>query len=1256
MKMGLRYLFIIIVLFLNGPGSSVLQAQQARYTAKAEIIWDDGRPSLATESLKSSTDLRIVKIEGKGHQLFYRVPIGNAGSFNYNLSGLLWKDGEEFTGDLRENVYHKVSTERKRRSAMLLIPLKYEAFARSAYIEEISIEISPVGQSRNLGNSRSFAANSVLATGDWFKFGIESSGIYKLSYSFLKNLGVDVDNISINDLVVYGQQGGMLERLAGAPRVDDLQEIPIKVVASGSQLQDGDYIVFYGEGPESWEYHVTKDRFIHDKHKYSDYKGYFITSDMGPGLRVNTVSPPAGQPAVTFQTFNDHVFLEEDLYNLNKSGSDWIGEEFSLNLQNTFSFSLPALVSSSQSIVDYRVVARSTSGSSSFQVSYEGDVVSSTAIGQVGSQYTAHVANAVVNSFSLNAGGNSIDLTIKFNQPNFAARGWLDYIAINAERQLTFSGNPLAFRNIGAMDHALVGYAVGGINSSTQIWDVSDLFDIKNVNYTLNGSTASFNTNGLDIDEFIAFTTPESEPLAFGQVNNQNLHGLSDADLIILTREALKGPAIELADFHEQADGLTTHVVTLNEIQNEFASGNGDVSAIRDFLKMFYDRSDDYPSYVCILGDGSFNNRDLGEYLMPTFESDVTFNTLTTLVTDDFFGFLDDDEGENVNANSNQLDLAIGRIPADNLSKANVAVEKIKRYYASSRYGNWQNVGTFVTDDEDLNIHIDDGDYIADEFIEENPVMNIEKIYLDAYRQQAGAGGGLYPDVNNAINNRLFKGSLFLNYIGHGGGNGLADERVVTLEDIDSWNNSNEMPLIISATCEFTRYDDFERYSAGERAFFKADGGAIALVTTVRLVFSNKNFEMNKSFMDAFELGLSDPELNLGDIIRIAKNNTPTGEGNRKFTLIGDPALKLAFPRLKVQTTNIEGANYMPGNDTLKALTLVTIDGEVTDNSGILLSDFNGLVYPTVYDKVKTLFTLGNDERSIIRPFNTQNSIIYSGKVQALGGKFSFSFVVPKDIVYAIGPGKISYFAHDDNRDAAGIDTVLIGGGGLLDSNSVDNDRPVVEVFMDDETWISGDFTDESPDLLVNLFDENGINTVGSGVGHDIVAVLDDDTENGIILNDFYESELNSYQYGKILYPLSMIPEGTHDVKVKAWDVFNNSGEGYTEFVIAETAELAIDHILNYPNPFTTSTKFMFEHNRKGDVLDVRIEVFTVSGKLVKTLQETSTSATRRVEIGWDGLDDYGDRIGKGVYIYKVSLKDSDGSKVNEFQKLVLLR
>ncbi|MEZ5006575.1 MAG: type IX secretion system sortase PorU [Chitinophagales bacterium] len=1238
------------------------RAQSNRISKKITIEWKEDLPYLNEVRNNDNEQLTILSTE-EGSKLVFQFPIGAFNGLKYNLTNLAWESNLAGNPDLYIENNGNIAIASKVKYGVIEIPLEQKDNFNTYRLSSFNLGITLFKTASVANNRSSSVDNSVLRSGDWYKFGIEKTGVYKLSYEFLKSLGLDVDNIPTNSYSVFGQNGGMLPKLAGTERVDDLQEIPISVLSSSTVLKPGDYLIFYGEGPHKWRFNDSQDKFIHEKHLYADYKTYFITPNQGSGKRVGNINSVAGTAEATYTNFNDYVFVEEDLVNLNQSGSDWLGDEFNnFNNIKSYTFELPNLIGSQPSILDARLVARASS-SSSFEIGYNGNTITTLPINGVDlDNYLGTVASASTRSRSFNTSGSQIKLDVTYNQPNGQALGWLDYLALNVTRELNLTESNMAFRVIDSKDRALVNYQIKNVNSATKIWEVNDLFNIKNVNFDVSGSTASFKAVGNRINEYVAFNDVRLEPIAIGKINNQNLHGLPKADMIIVTRQALLQPANELAAFHQEKDGLISHVVTIDQVYNEFSSGTNDITAIRDFLKMFYDRSDDYPKYVLLFGDGTFNNKELGDYFVPTFQSNETLATLYTYVADDFFVFLDDTEGDDIDGTTNRLDMAIGRIPADNLSKANIAVQKIKRYYDQSSFGNWRKVGTYIADDEDFNLHLRDAEDNSNQFIADNPSMNIVKIYLDAYNQVAGSGGGTYPDVNNAINKQIFKGTLFLNYIGHGGTNGLAEEGVITLNDIASWNNPNKLTLIISATCEFTRYDNMGIYSAGERAFFKEDGGAIALVTTVRVVFASKNKRMNESFMNAMTEAARDKTMTLGDIIKQAKNNSATqDDGNRKFTLIGDPALRLAFPDFKVQTTKINEDDYVyVGNvlqtDTLKALTKVTIEGETRDVNGQVMTDFNGFVYPTVYDKIKTISTLANDENSSVANFDIQDNIIYSGKVQAINGRFTYTFVVPKDINYTIGEGKISYYAHNEFIDGCGNDTAMVGGGGQLDSNSIDNDPPRVEVFIDDETWISGDFTDENPDLLINLFDENGINTVGSGIGHDIEAVIDNDNQNSINLNDFYESDLNSYQSGKILYPLALIPPGTHDVKVKAWDVYNNSGEGFTEFVVADNAELALEHVLNYPNPFTTSTNFIFEHNRKGDVLDVRIQVFTVSGRLVKTLQETATSETRNVQIPWDGLDDYGDKIGKGVYIYKVSLKDSSGDKVEQYQKLVLLR
>jgi hypothetical protein len=395
----------------------------------------------------------------------------------------------------------------------------------------------------------------------------------------------------------------------------------------------------------------------------------------------------------------------------------------------------------------------------------------------------------------------------------------------------------------------------------------------------------------------------------------------------------------------------------------------------------------------------------------------------------------------------------------------------------------------------------------------------------------------------------------------------------------------------------------------------------------------------------------------LGDVLRKAKNSTKTGMGNRKFTLLGDPALRLNYPKHNIITTKVNSTPVVSGDtDTFKALQKVSVSGLVHNQQNQKMTDFNGILFPTIFDKPQAIETLVNDPGSNKRTFKLQNTILFRGKVSVNNGSFQFNFIVPKDINYQFGKGKISYYAHNENIDAAGaFQNIIIGG--MADDPREDNQGPEVDIYMNNEEFVYGGMTDENPTLLVKLKDESGINTTGNGIGHDITAELDEEKKNRIVLNEFYEADLDSYQSGEARYPLSELEEGRHQVKVKAWDVYNNSGQGYTEFVVASSEELALDHVLNYPNPFTTNTEFQFDHNRPGDVLNVRIQIFTVSGKLVKTIYTQVMSEGYRVTgINWNGRDDFGDKIGRGVYIYQLTVRGSNNEVANKFQKLVILR
>jgi hypothetical protein len=709
------------------------------------------------------------------------------------------------------------------------------------------------------------------------------------------------------------------------------------------------------------------------------------------------------------------------------------------------------------------------------------------------------------------------------------------------------------------------------------------------------------------------------------------------------------------------------------------------------FVKMFYDRStgpEELPRYLLLFGDGSYDNKNrfgsANTNFIPTYQSLNSTLYTDTYVSDDYYGLLDDNEGLflPLGVSSEYVDVGIGRLPVKTKSEARAGIDKIMRYTRTgfspnldnqsacdntqnaSPFGDWRNNITFIGDDEDGGLHqgsapsLSGADQLAVLVDTTYDDYNVDKIYLDAYPQESTPGGERYPDVTRAIDKRVEKGCLIMNYTGHGGEVGLAHERVVEVAQINKWTNANNLPLFFTATCEFSRYDDPERTSAGEYVFLNPNGGGIALMTTVRLVFASPNFTVNKNFFLAAFEPLNGEMPRLGDLIEYMKDQ-PGGNSvnSRNFTLLGDPALRLAYPMHDVITDSVNSNPVTASsNDTLRALSLVTVSGHLSDKGGNLLSNYNGVLYPTVFDKAQNITTLSNDgPPSPPFTFSLQKNILYKGKVSVKDGKFTFTFIVPKDIAYAYGIGRISYYAENGTEDANGFyEKIIIGGSN--DSAVADNTGPEVSLYMNDAKFAFGGLTDENPDVYAILKDNNGVNTVGNGIGHDITAVMDGNTDDVIVLNDYYQADLNSYKSGTIRYPFTDLSEGKHTLSLKVWDVYNNSSQTYTEFVVSKSADLALEHVLNYPNPFTTKTQFFFEQNRCCQQLEVELQVFTISGKLVKNISKfVQAEGYRSDPIEWDGRDDFGDKIGKGVYIYKLKVKTDDGSAAEKFEKLVIL-
>ena len=1096
-------------------------------------------------------------------------------------------------------------------------------------------------------SSNNWATNSKLKSGKWARVAVNSDGIYKLTYDELSSYGV----VNADGVKVYGAEHAVLPEVFTEISADDLEELSIFIEkGTDGVFNSGDYILFYGQGSTQWNFDGTS--FRHKLHNYSNYNYYFITS--GAPKQIQQVSSlPESSANMNANNFTDYQFHEVENENLIHSGKLFVGEKFIPTFNNyNFSFSFANIDIDEDINVYGNFVSRSTK-KSYFKVENGANQITVPVNGTANTSYTYAAKNKMDWYYKPSSSSISFSVTFQNDAVDPASLGWLDYLGVVAKRKLSFYGNNMPFRNIDVIGVGnITKFNISNASNSLVLWDVTEPFDIKKVDYVYNSGAISFVIETDTLKEFNIFNSSAfKSPISITNIENQDLHSLTAVDYVIISHPDFTSYANQLADIHRDKNGMNVKVINPQLIYNEFSSGKPDIAAIRNFLKSMYDKSGGvYPKYALLFGDGSFDNRSSissgNSNFILTFQSESSLSSTASYVSDDFYGMLED----NANMISGKLNVGVGRFTVQTQTEAGQMLNKVRDYISPTGFGSWRNMITFIGDDGDGNLHTKQSDELATIVNDDYPVFNIEKIFFDAYPEVSTPSGERYPGVNEAIKNRMERGALVLNYTGHGNELGLAHERILAITDIIAWKNAQTLPLFFTATCEFSRWDDKTRTTAGEYVFLNPEGGAIAMLTTTRLVYATQNFVLSKAFYEnAF--GLTD--LRLGDMCLITKNLAGNSVNKRNFSLIGDPALKLVYPEYNINATLVNGTAF-PNVDTLKAMTKIEIHGEVLDNSNNLV-DFDGTVYPVVYDKFKTITTLGNGNNAPM-DFEDQSSILFKGKASVVDGKFKFSFIVPKDIAYNYGNGKLSFYAQSSNIDARGYNSKIVIGGSS-DSTITDNKGPDIELYLNDEQFATGGLTNETPILISKLYDESGINTVGNGIGHDLSVVIDENTSSTIILNDFYESETDNYQKGKLNYQLSKLSNGTHTLKLKAWDVYNNSSQAYIEFVVSESADLALDHIFNYPNPFTTNTDFYFDHNMPGTELSVMINVFTVSGKLVKTLEATmNTSGYRSTPINWNGLDDYGDRIGKGVYIYKLTVRSETGEEITVYEKLVLLR
>lgn len=1165
------------------------------------------------------------------------------------------------------------------RIEITFLPGRWTSLTQFQLLDSIQFVLEVEDWPETRSNPPKFAEHSILQTIPTYKFRSADAGIYRIDNQFMADLGINTSGIDPSKIKIFTTNPGPLPEKNNLPRTDDLAEVAIQVIGGDDGKWDAsDYILFYSPGPHRWN-KESDSTFTRVTNIYEDYKYFFIQVEGAPGKRI--VLKDGGQAFDVESDIYDHIeHYEVDKVNLLREyakiggGQLWLDELITgSNRTKDLSGLLKVdnLVAGETGYVKMAFAVRSKSRSvismiadnQAAEIQFE-----TTRIEDSESRVASY--NSKKSAFT-QAGG---PLKISFDFPQVATEslGWMDYVEVNIKRYLSKPQSAMAFRLSNPGITGNIRYNLTGLSSTDAVWDISDLFNVTQCKISPTGGSGSIVAPYPQQREFICFGTNDIKtPEKIGLVTPQDIHGMATPDMVIIYHAKFAEEARNYANHRSSISGIDVAIVDVDHIRNEFSGGGQDPTGIRDMARMFYYRNPEKFRYILLLGDGSYDYRGLtfnatskkeNSNYVPVYEFPrAILEPIRSIPSDDYFGMLDEEDGE---IEKGTIDVYVGRFPVYDKSQAQSIINKIISYEKNKdSFGDWRNYLMLISDDWD-NVNSDDfivqSEKIFNKIQSSNPGINFSKIYLDIFKQESNLGGQSYPTAVSQMNDQYNKGVLIANYVGHGGVDGLAQERIIDRLTLNGMKNSNRLPLLITGTCSFATYDDPDITSVGKLCITKPDAGMIGLMTTTRSVYITPNeVFINKLFQVIYQKE-NGRYLTNGEILAKAKNLS-SGADRLAFVLLGDPAMTLAFPRENILLETVNGAPIDTAKpDTIKAMELVSLAGSVRAEDGRVIEDFNGTLTLTVFDKAYTLYSRGNDGNGANYPASFQNNILFKGKATVTAGKWNISFYLPKDINYAIDYGKLSFYADNGIYDAGGYShQVKIGGES---SNPItDNQPPVIDLYMNTLNFKSGETVNTTPLFIARLSDDYGINVSSSSIGHEIVSTLNNDATKEKIMNDFYVADKDEYNKGEVRYQFDQLDPGNYTLRLRAWDISNNKAEAEIEFIVTNSEQNSISHLLNYPNPFTTSTAFMFEFDSQNNTIEAEIAIYSVSGKLVKTIREPLSPSGKRFRSDlWDGKDQYGDQLAKGVYLYKVKIYNSfdTAKKVisSDFQKLVILK
>lgn len=1117
------------------------------------------------------------------------------------------------------------------------------------------------------GYAQNNTYHSVLSEHTWHRLSITQEGVYRLDYTTLQGMGIDMGTLNPDQIRLFGNPSGALPEKNADARPDDLTEMAIHVTgADDGSFDSEDVVLFYGQEPTRWRMMDSdNETYSRERNLFSDTTYYYLCVDSGvEGLRVGErPTLPVEDATTLISEFPDFQWHEEELLSPYFQGQNWYGEQLTSPEETfTLSFVFPNLVKTKPLLIKSQVLGRVKDGSMHYDLwANDNHVANNISISKYSEHYYGRRSTLSKQAVSES---DTVTMRLSFTAGSTASL-YIDYIEIYGWRLLKREGRFFPFRlmpsQFGSGKSAVW---VQNTNAGYWLWEVTDPMRPQLQEGVLSGGNLVFATDERTEKRYVLFDPDYALAVDYWtELNNQNVHAISDVDMLILTPLLFKAQAQSLADYHAEFDGMSSAVVDVDEIYNEFGTGHPDPTAIRDFVRMVYLRSGGRLRYLTLFGRASADFRDImgyGQNFVPTYESDDSSYYELDYCTDDYYGLMDATEGADCEG---KVDIGIGRISVSTVEEAETALRKIRHYNdLATVHGLWKADMILFADDEQTD-YVNNSEIYCNMLDTILPAMTPRKLYTGAYPTVNTSSGTEIPGANADLMRLFDKGALMMLFTGHGGVRGLTGEKVFANSDINRLSNYDKMPFVYTATCEFTKYDNPLVVSAGEQMFLNPNGGSVAMFTTCRPTYGPQNHRQTQAFLKVcFDRDDEGLPLRFGDIVRLSKSDplnynssNPKKNINIRFLFLGDPALRMPVAYEDIAVQKVNGTSVSGGDAIeLHGMSMVTMEGVVKNGGGQIDARFNGKLWVRMFDKATKVRVnrYGTSHRNV-RDFK---DVLYQGCVSVNNGRFTVSFQVPQDIMAEVGEPRFTFYAYDSIRDIDAMgkfsDLTL---GGTDPAMVADDEGPKIDFYWNTPDFVNGQSVERQGVLYADLYDAQGIYHYDFSLGRDIVLCSNLTGYDHLVLNDLYEPALNDFRRGRLTIPVSDLDPGTYQFQLKVWDTQNNPSEALLWFVVDD--DLFLSQVRNFPNPFNEETHISMTHVGEDGNFDVEIEIYDIMGRPVQHLSKRVTSTNGVIEpIRWNGCGYSGTPLRSGVYLYRLTLTDETGFFRTVSQRMVISR